>query len=113
MPVTQKAHLQIDQGSTFDAQIDLQSHLGMMFDLSNIQMDASMKKSYQSLVAYPFTTSVVDSANGSFIISMHYSETAQLEAGRYVYDIVFTTPTDERFRVIEGIVQVNPGVTYQ
>jgi hypothetical protein len=111
MPATQRAHLQVDQGSTFNAQIDLQSYMGVMFDLQNMTIEATMKKSYQSLIEYPFETSVVDSANGSFLISMHYNDTALIDAGRYVYDIVITSPTDERFRVIEGVVTVRPGVT--
>ncbi len=36
---------------------------------------------------------------------------AALEARRYVYDIILTSPQSIKTRVIEGIVEVTPGVT--
>ena len=45
------------------------------------------------------------------IQSMTNTNTAALEARRYVYDIVLTSPQSVKTRVIEGIIEVTPGVT--
>jgi hypothetical protein len=37
--------------------------------------------------------------------------TSTLSEGRYVYDIVLTSPTSTKSRVIQGNIIVNPGVT--
>ena len=42
---------------------------------------------------------------------MANAATAALEARRYVYDIILTSPQSIKTRVIEGIVEVTPGVT--
>jgi len=42
---------------------------------------------------------------------MTSANTANLTPGRYVYDLVITSPASEKTRVVEGIVVVTPGVT--
>lgn len=44
------------------------------------------------------------------MISLTAENSADITAGRYVYDIEITGP-EETLRVLEGIVVVNPGVT--
>ena len=52
-----------------------------------------------------------DSYNGQLKIGLANAATAALEARRYVYDIILTSPQSIKTRVIEGIVEVTPGVT--
>ena len=108
--MAQKAYIQMDQGTDFSAQIDLQSYTGTMYDPSSSLVFAQMKKSYQSTVTYDF---VCYTADGGIIIEMPWQQTALIESGRYVYDIVIEEPSGQRVRVIEGVVTVNPGVTLQ
>ena len=42
---------------------------------------------------------------------MTSTETGALDRRRYVYDILLTAPTGYKTRVIEGLVEVNPGVS--
>jgi hypothetical protein len=42
---------------------------------------------------------------------MTAANTANLSAGRYVFDLLITAPNATKTRVIEGIVIVSPGVT--
>ena len=69
-----------------------------------------MRKSYDSTSAYSFIVSITDSANGTLSMSMSSANTANIKAGRYVYDLVISDTTIQS-RVIEGIVTVLPSVT--
>jgi hypothetical protein len=54
-----------------------------------------------------FTTEIVD---GTVMLSLSATETANISAGRYVYDIELTTGNTIT-RIVEGIVTVTPEVT--
>ena len=49
--------------------------------------------------------------SGEITISMTAANTANISAGRYLYDLVITSPDSVKTRVVEGIVVVMPGVT--
>jgi hypothetical protein len=72
---------------------------------------SQMRKSYYSSTAYTITSDVTGTANGQITISMTAANTANLSAGRYVYDVKITSPTTVVTRVVEGIVTVLPSVT--
>ena len=58
-----------------------------------------------------FVVTFVDRYNGQLKIGLASAATAALEARRYVYDIILTSPQSIKTRVIEGIIEVTPGVT--
>jgi hypothetical protein len=70
-----------------------------------------MRKSYYSSTATDIGASVTNSANGQITLSMTAANTANLKAGRYVYDLVITDSNLTKTRVIEGIITVTPSVT--
>lgn len=109
--MAQRAYIQLDQGTDFAAQIDLQSYVGVMFDLTSATIYASMRKSYQSSISYDFTSYVLDPLEGSIVIEMTWQETSLIDAGRYVYDILIEEATGTRVRAVEGVCTVNAGVT--
>lgn len=102
----------MEQGADFSAQIELQSYVGVDYDLSTAVITAQMRKSWMSTYAYDFDCFINDPVNGTFIISMGWEQTSLIDSGRYLYDIYITDPTtNNRLRVIEGTVFVNPGIT--
>jgi hypothetical protein len=44
-------------------------------------------------------------------MSMTSANTANLTPGRYLFDLVMTSPADIKTRVVEGIITVLPSVT--
>lgn len=70
-----------------------------------------MRKSYYSSTAYPITSNVTGTANGEITLSVTAANTSTLTPGRYVYDVVITSPASVVTRVVEGIVTVLPSVT--
>lgn len=101
----------IEQGATFSSTITVEDTNGDAVNLYAYTASSQMRKSYYSSTAYTITSDVTGTANGQITISMTAANTANLSAGRYVYDVKITSPTDVVTRVVEGIVTVLPSVT--
>ena len=105
------ANLYIDQGSTFTSTVTVEDANDNLVNITNYTTRGQVRKSYTSTTATNFTASVTGVANGEVTISMTAANTANMTAGRYLYDLVITSPISVKTRVIEGIVVVLPGVT--
>jgi hypothetical protein len=70
-----------------------------------------MRKSYYSTTANNFTVSISNAAAGELTVAMSAANTANLTPGRGVYDLLITSPTGVKTRVVEGIVTILPAVT--
>ena len=101
----------LEKGSTFTSSVTLDDIYGVPYDLTNLLVKSQIRKSYYSSTAYDFTATVTGVANGEITISMTAANTANISAGRYLYDLVITSPASVKTRVVEGIVVVMPGVT--
>ncbi len=70
-----------------------------------------MRKSYYATSNTIITATVTGNANGEITLSMTAANTANLTAGRSVFDLLITAPDTTKTRVIEGIIVISPGVT--
>jgi hypothetical protein len=105
-----KANLFIDQGATFTTVITLTDNEGDVIDISGYTGAAQMRKHYTSSTAKSFVVEL-GGVNGTITLSMTANTTANIEAGRYLYDVELTDTTGTVSRVFEGIVTVNPNIT--
>jgi len=105
------SNLFIDQGSTFSADIDVTDSDGNALDLTNYTVAGQMRRSYASLTATDFTATVENASEGTVRIKLTATETNDLKAGRYVYDVEITSPDSIVTRVVEGQIEIMPGVT--
>jgi len=103
-----KANITIDQGTDFATSIDVTDDNGDPTDLSGFTGAAQMRKHYTSSNSFSFSVAV---ANGSVTLSMNSATTANIVAGRYVYDCELTSSSNVVTRIVEGIVTVTPQVT--
>lgn len=104
-----KANLVIDQGATFEVVLDLTDENGDVLNLIGYTANSQLRKWYTSSNSTNFTTSIDDIA-GTITLSLTANQTANLTAGRYVYDVELTN-SGVISRIIEGIVTVTPNVT--
>jgi D-Tyr-tRNAtyr deacylase len=105
------ANLYIDQGTDFSITVDVTDSAGDILELSDYTAAAQIRKTYSSSsVSATFATSIAELA-GQVTISLTDTQTAALEAGRYVYDLNITSSAGLVTRVIEGQAIVTPGVT--
>ena len=104
------SELNIEQYSTFNTTINVEDPSGDAVNLYGYSAASQMRKSYYSSSANTLTATITGNANGEITLSMTAANTALLTPGRYMYDLVITTGSTET-RVVEGIINVLPGVT--
>jgi hypothetical protein len=103
--------LTIEQGANFSTTVTVNDTTGAPTNLTNFSSQAQLRKSYYSSTANNFTVSITNAAAGELTISLSAANTANLTPGRYVYDLLITSPANVKTRVIEGIATVLPSVT--
>lgn len=102
----------LEQGAEFNTSVVLDNADGSPFNLENSEVKASMKKSYYSTTStIVFTVEVNDPTEGVLILTLSHEQTANIAAGRYVYDVAVKDSSNTVSRVLEGIVHVSPQVT--
>ena len=105
------AELTLEQGADFTTTVTVNSSDGSPTNLLNYTGAAQIRKSYYSTTANSFSVSISNAAAGELTVSMSAANTANLTPGRAVYDLLITSPTGIKTRVVEGIVTILPAVT--
>ena len=105
------SNLTVDQGATFNAQIDITDDSGNAQNLTGYSVAGQIRKTYDSTTFTAFSASVSSATGGTITISLTATQTNALAAGRYVYDVEITSGGGVVTRVLEGQVEVTPGVT--
>jgi hypothetical protein len=102
----------LEQGSTFTSQLTLADDYGNPYNLTGFTVSSRAKKSYTTAnVAFNLTTSITSANNGIITLSLDAPTTANIPYGKYVYDVITTSVTNQVSRVLEGQIYVSPGVT--
>ena len=106
----QTVNFVLDQGATFEKTITAKNTASGNVTISSGTTSAKLRQStYSGNNIHTFTTSI---SGSNVTISMTATNTANVAAGQYVYDIEYTqsyTTTVER--LAEGIVTVSPQST--
>lgn len=105
-----KVNLVVDQGATFETVLTLTQDNGDLIDLTGYTGTAQLRKHYTSSNSTSFTVTL-GGANGTVTLGMSANTTANVVAGRYVYDVELVDSGNVATRLIEGIVTVTPQVT--
>lgn len=106
-----KTHLVMDQATTFSVDLNLTDDNGDPLNLTGFTANAVMRKWYTSSNSIVFNTSM-NVSSGVLTLELDSSATANITAGRYVYDVDLTdNATNAVSRVVEGIVTVTPSVS--
>ena len=114
MAGTQKTaiNFSIDQGADFTKNFTITTDGSTAYDISDLTLQAQMRKSYDSSsAAATFTASVVTGSSGIYKLVLSNSTTAGITAGRYVYDVELILSDSTIEKVQYGIVTVNPEAT--
>lgn len=107
-----KANIVIDQGADFSTSITVTDNDGNVVDLTGYTARGQIRKHYTSSTAVDFSF-VFGSPRSSGIvdITLSNSQTTDMEAGRYVYDVELISTANVVSRLVEGIATVTPEVT--
>jgi len=102
----------LEQGSTFTTNITLDDIDGVPFDLTNVTAKSQVRKSYYSAnTTAEFVVTINTPTSGVILLTLSAPTTANIAAGRYVYDVAIKDTANTVTRVLEGIVNVIPQVT--
>ena len=113
MSATYTANIIIYTGTDFTQSFILEdSKSNSLMDLTGYSSCAQMKKYESSLKTGDFTVTFAnDRSTGKVTISMNSTDTANLKAGKYFYDILLNSPAGTTSRAVEGTVLVKKAVT--
>lgn len=106
------AELTVDQGTTFESTLDLVNDDGSAINVAGYVFSGQVRKSFYSANATAnITITVANAANGNVILSLNSATTANIKAGRYLYDVKMTDTTNTVTRIVEGVLTVTPQVS--
>ena len=105
------SNLTVDQGSNFLAYVDVTDSSGNALDLNGYTVAGQIRKTYSSLTAVSFSATVSAATAGTISLALTDTVTNAMKPGRYVYDVEILNSNGTRTRVLEGQVEVTPGVT--
>lgn len=107
-----KANIVIEQGTDYSTILTVEGTDGTATDLTGYTGAAQIRKHYSSNTAVNFTVSFgTPRSEGKITLSLGRLTTANMEHGRYVYDVEITNAANTRSRLVEGIVTITPEVT--
>ena len=104
-------YLDIDQGSDFAVELDIQADDGTPMNLTGFQVYSQFRKSYNSVIGYQFETQVLNGPAGKIKLTLNGVTSSDIRPGRYLYDIEVYSPGNSKTRIVEGIVTINPEIT--
>ena len=101
----------LEQGVTYVNQITLDDVTGSPYNLTGFSVQSQARKSYFSTnPTITFVATIYDANNGIIQLSANSAVTANVAAGKLVYDVVIST-ANTTTRVLEGQIFVSPAVT--
>jgi len=106
------SNIVVDQGADYSASIDVTDSDGDNLNLTGYTGAGQIRKTYSSSTAVDFAVSVTSPATAGVLnISLTNAQTNAMKAGRYVYDVEITSSGGTKTRVLEGQLEITPGVT--
>lgn len=103
-------NLVIEKGTDFEASFNITNEDGSALNLLGYTAACRLKRSYSTSSFIPVTVNFVSRPGGVISMIMSNTETNALERRRYAYEIVITSPTNYKTRVVEGIATVTGGL---
>ena len=104
--------LYADKGSTFSVAVSIKNKDGSAYDCSSYSVRGQVRKNYKSEYGVNLSCDFLNQVNGEISISLDSTDTRDMKAGRYYYDVeLFTSIDGTVTRVLEGQFEVSERVT--
>ena len=103
----------MDQGATFNNIINLSDDINNeAVNVSGFTVRSQMRRSYYSANATAnITCTITNATQGEITMNLNANTTANIKAGRYLFDLEIVDTLGSVSRVLEGIITVTPGIT--
>lgn len=105
--------LYMDQGTTFENTLTITDDVtNATVNIYGYTITSQMRRSYYSANATAnITCTIVNAPTGNVLLSMTAANTTNIKPGRYLFDVETTDLGGKVNRILEGIINVTPGVT--
>ena len=110
MAATPSVNIVIAQGADFSEVFNSTETDGTASNLSGYTGAASLRKYPESATKKDFSVSITGST-GEVTISMTDEVTATIKHGRHYYDVLLTSSSGLKSRMVEGMAMVTAGIT--
>ena len=107
-------NLIVNQKASFQVGFFVKQSNGAVLNLSGYSVAAKYKENFQTpdSQASSFTASVANASTGEIAIELNSTQTANLQLGKYVYDVaIINDDTEFKTRIVEGKITVSGGVS--
>lgn len=103
----------VDQGANFNNVINLTDDVtNLNVNVQGYTVISQMRRSYYSANASAnITCSITNALNGEITMTMNANTTANIKAGRYLFDMRVTDRGGVVNRILEGIITVTPRIS--
>lgn len=103
----------VDQGANFNNVINLTDDVtNLNVNVQGYTVISQMRRSYYSANASAnITCSITNAINGEITMTMDANTTANIKAGRYLFDMRVTDRGGVVNRILEGIITVTPRIS--
>lgn len=110
MAATPSVNIVIAQGVDFSEMFNSTETDGTASNLSGYTGASSLRKYPESPTKKDFSVSITGST-GEVSIAMTAGVTSTLKPGRHYYDVVLTSSSGAKSRMVEGMAMVTAGIT--
>ena len=104
-------NLYLEQGTSFSTTITLDDVYLNSYNLVGYTASSQMRKSYYSANTAAVFSASINTTAGTITLNLDAPTTSNISPGRYVYDAVIIDSHNTVTRILEGIIDVSPGVT--
>jgi hypothetical protein len=105
----------IEQNAKFEKVFTWKKADGTAYNLTGYTAKMQVRETFGGGLVADIPTDIgtisLGGAAGTITVAIPTADTATLEPGRYVYDLVLIDGSAERYRVLEGECEITPGVT--
>lgn len=107
-----RTNLYVDQGIDFVTSINLFTDAGDEFDITTQQFSCDVRKIYSSTVLFNADI-LVEPGNVAGLLELQFSadSTANTDPGKYQYDLIMTSQSGKKEKILEGLLFLLPTVT--
>ena len=104
-------NITVNCGTDFTQDYDLFETGGKVIDLTGFTMSAALRKHRGSGTSVSFTTSFVSRSQGKIKLFIPSWISGNLKPGRYLYDVLLTSPGGAKSIIVEGNVNARAGIS--
>lgn len=108
--MTTQANLYVDQGTDFSIDLDVSIN-NEIITLSNKSFYCNFAKLYSTTPSANANITVLNANTSIIEFSVPAEATTDLNPGKYVYDVIMTSPSGTKTKILEGLLTIVPTIT--